>query len=198
MKPLIGGLGGPENNMSTLEGQLLIAMPGMQDPNFSETVAFICKHDENGAIGIVVNRPSDMSLGDVCRQLEYELKLGEDADQPIMNGGPVQPDRGFVLHLSADEFDSTVDPDAAIKVTVSQDILKAIARGDGPRPALVALGYAGWSSGQLESEIAANAWLHVPSAPSILFETPIEQRWQAAAGLIGIDIHQVTSYAGHA
>lgn len=194
----MGESGGTDIRMSSLEGQLLIAMPGLRDPNFSETVAFICKHDENGAIGIVVNRPSDMSLGDVCRQLEYELKLGDDAEQPIMNGGPVQPDRGFVLHLSAEEFDSTVDPDAAIKVTVSQDILKAIARGDGPRPALVALGYAGWSSGQLESEIAANAWLHVPGAPSILFETPIEQRWQAAAGLIGIDIHQVTSYAGHA
>jgi putative transcriptional regulator len=184
--------------MSSLEGQLLIAMPGMQDPNFSETVAFICKHDENGAIGIVVNRPSDMSLGDVCRQLKFETNLGDDAAQPIMNGGPVAPDRGFVLHQSDQNFDSTVDPEAPLKVTVSQDILKAIARGDGPKPALVALGYAGWSSGQLESEIAANAWLHAPAAASVLFETPIENRWKAAAGLIGIDIHQVTSYAGHA
>lgn len=115
-----------------------------------------------------------------------------------MNGGPVQPDRGFVLHQSEQPFDSTVDPEAPIKVTVSQDILEAIAAGEGPKPALVALGYAGWSSGQLESEIAANAWLHVPTNPSILFDTPIESRWQAAAGLIGIDIRQVTSYAGHA
>lgn len=184
--------------MSSLEGQLLIAMPGMQDPNFNETVAFICKHDDNGAIGIVVNRPSEMSLGDVCRQLKFEINMGDDAGQPIMNGGPVQPDRGFVLHQSDDEFDSTVDPEAPVKVTVSQDILKAIARGDGPRPVLVALGYAGWGSGQLESEIAANAWLHAPAEPAILFETPIAERWEAAAGLIGIDIHQVTSYAGHA
>jgi putative transcriptional regulator len=184
--------------MSSLEGHLLIAMPGMQDPNFSETVAFICKHDTEGAIGIVVNRPSEMSLGDVCKQLKFETNLGDDAKQPIMNGGPVQPDRGFVLHQSDEEFDSTVDPEAPLKVTVSQDILKAIARGDGPKPALIALGYAGWSSGQLESEIAANAWLHAPASAAILFDTPIENRWKAAAGLIGIDIHQVTSYAGHA
>lgn len=184
--------------MSSLEGQLLIAMPGMQDPNFSETVAFICKHDENGAIGIVVNRPSDMSLGEVCRQLKFEGDLGEDGDQPIMNGGPVQPDRGFVLHISDKTFDSTVDPDAPIKVTVSQDVLKAIARGEGPKPVLVALGYAGWSSGQLESEIAANAWLNAPVEPAIIFETPIENRWRAAAELIGVDLSRVTSYAGHA
>lgn len=186
------------NNMSSLEGQLLIAMPGMTDPNFSETVTYVFKHDENGAIGIIINRPSDMSLGEVFRQLELEDKLGDDAAQPIMNGGPVQPDRGFVLHQSEQSFDSTVDPDASIKVTVSQDILQAIARGDGPSRALIALGYAGWSSGQLEAEIAANAWLSVPTDPAIVFETPIEARWRAAAALLGVDILQVTSYAGHA
>ena len=184
--------------MSSLEGQLLIAMPGMADPNFNETVTYICKHDSDGAIGIVVNRASDMTLGEVCEQLSLEGELGEAANQPIMNGGPVHTDRGFVLHQSSQAFDSTFDADAEIKVTVSQDILKAIARGDGPKPALVALGYAGWGSGQLESEIAANAWLSVPTAPAILFDTPIDQRWEAAAALIGIDIRQVTSYAGHA
>ena len=184
--------------MTSLEGQLLIAMPGMADPNFSETVAFICKHDENGAIGIVVNRPSDLTLGEVCRQLEFESRLGERADEPVMSGGPVQPDRGFVLHQSDEAFESTVNPEAEVKVTVSQDVLRAIAHGAGPKPALVALGYAGWSGGQLEAEIAANAWLHVPAAASILFSTPFEKRWTAAAGLIGVDIRQVTSYAGHA
>jgi len=173
-------------------------MPGMLDPNFSTTVTLICKHDAEGAIGIIVNRPSDMSLGDVCRQLDLESRLGDDADQPVRNGGPVHPDRGFVLHPSGEAFDSTFDPDAKVTVTVSQDIHTAIARGEGPRPALVALGYAGWASGQLESEMAANAWLSVPTSPAILFETPIEQRWQAAAGLLGVDIRQVTSYAGHA
>lgn len=184
--------------MTSLEGQLLIAMPGMADPNFSETVAFICKHDENGAIGIVVNRPSDLTLGEICRQLAFETDLGDRAGEPVMSGGPVQPDRGFVLHQSAEAFESTVDPAAEVKVTVSQDVLRSIARGAGPKPALVALGYAGWSGGQLEAEIAANAWLHVPAAPSVLFETPVENRWLAAAGLIGVDIRQVTSYAGHA
>ncbi len=184
--------------MSSLEGQLLIAMPGMADPNFNETVTYICKHDADGAIGIVVNRASDMTLGEICEQLSLEGELGEAANQLIMNGGPVHTDRGFVLHQSDQAFDSTFDADAEVKVTVSQDILKSIARGDGPEPALVALGYAGWGSGQLESEIAANAWLSVPAAPAILFDTPIDERWQAAAALIGIDIRQVTSYAGHA
>jgi putative transcriptional regulator len=184
--------------MTSLEGQLLIAMPGMADPNFSETVAFIFKHDENGAIGIVVNRPSDLTLGDVCSQLDFENRLGDRAGEPVMAGGPVQTDRGFVLHQSAERFESTVDPAAEVKVTVSQDVLRAIARGEGPRPALVALGYAGWSSGQLEAEIAANAWLHAPASASILFDTPVQNRWLAAAGQIGIDIRQVTSYAGHA
>ena len=184
--------------MTSLEGQLLIAMPGMADPNFSETVTFICKHDESGAIGIVVNRPSDLTLGEVCRQLEFESRLGERAGEAVMSGGPVQPDRGFVLHQSDQPFESTVDPRAAVKVTVSQDVLRAIARGDGPKPALVALGYAGWSGGQLEAEIAANAWLHAPVSPSVLFDTPVENRWRAAAGLLGVDIRQVTSYAGHA
>jgi len=184
--------------MTSLEGQLLIAMPGMADPNFSETVTFICKHDQDGAIGIVVNRPSDLTLGEVCRQLEFESRLGDRAGELVMSGGPVQPDRGFVLHQSDQTFESTVDPKADVKVTVSQDVLRAIARGDGPTPSLVALGYAGWSGGQLEAEIAANAWLHVPVSPSVLFDTPVQNRWRAAAGLIGVDIRQVTSYAGHA
>ena len=115
-----------------------------------------------------------------------------------MAGGPVQPDRGFVLHQSDQAFESTVDPEAEVKVTVSQDVLRAIARGDGPTPALVALGYAGWSGRQLEAEIAANAWLHAPVSASVLFNTPVENRWRAAAGLLGVDILQVTSYAGHA
>lgn len=184
--------------MSSLEGQLLIAMPGMLDPNFSETVAFVFKHDENGAIGIVVNRASDMTLGEVCRQLEFETDLGPEGELPVMSGGPVQPEAGFVLHESDRAFESTIDPGAPIKVTVSRDILEAIARGAGPKPALVALGYAGWAAGQLEAEIAGNAWLQVPADPAILFSTPIGDRWRAAAALIGVDIRQVTSYGGNA
>lgn len=184
--------------MESLEGHFLIAMPGMGDPNFNGTVAFICKHNDEGALGIIVNRPSDMQLREVFDQLSLEIKSDVATDQPVMNGGPVQPDRGFVLHQSAREFDSTVDPGAEVKVTVSQDILRDMALGEGPAPALVALGYAGWSSGQLESELAANAWLSTPADAAIIFSTPIEQRWQAAAALLGVDIRQVTSYAGHA
>jgi len=184
--------------MESLEGHFLIAMPGMGDPNFNGTVAFICKHNDEGALGIIVNRPSDMQLGDVFDQLALEIGSDVPTDQLVMNGGPVQPDRGFVLHQSDRKFDSTVDPNAEVKVTVSQDILRDMAHGEGPAPALVALGYAGWSSGQLESELAANAWLSAPADAAIIFATPIEQRWQAAAALLGVDIRQVTSYAGHA
>ncbi len=184
--------------MSSLEGQFLIAMPGMVDPNFHETVAYICKHDDSGALGIVINRPTAMVLEEVFRQLSFEVADGQLAAQPVLNGGPVDPNRGFVLHQSVQSFDSTVDPEAAVKVTISQDVLEAIARGEGPEPAVVALGYAGWSAGQLESELAANAWLSVPADPQIIFSTPFEERWSAAAALLGVDIHQITSYAGHA
>jgi putative transcriptional regulator len=184
--------------LNSLEGHFLIAMPGMTDPNFNETVAYICKHDDEGAVGIVVNRKSDMNLGEIFEQLSLEVQSPTAAEQPVMTGGPVQPDRGFVLHQSDESFDSTVDPDANVKVTVSQDILRQIARGDGPAPALVALGYAGWSAGQLESEIAANAWLSTPADPAVIFATDIEGRWEAAAALLGVDIRNVTSYVGHA
>jgi putative transcriptional regulator len=116
----------------------------------------------------------------------------------VLSGGPLARDRGFVLHQSAAAFDSTLDTTGDIRVTVSPDVLAAMARGDGPEPVIVALGYAGWAAGQLEAELAANAWLSVPADPAILFETPFEQRWAAAVGLLGVDIHQITTYAGHA
>lgn len=191
-------MGDEDRSLNSLEGHFLIAMPGMADPNFNETVAYICKHDEEGAVGIVVNRKSDMSLGEIFDQLALEVESPSVAEQPVMTGGPVQPDRGFVLHQSEEPFDSTVDPQALVKVTVSQDILRQIAKGDGPSPALVALGYAGWTAGQLESEIAANAWLSAPADPAVIFATDVEERWAAAAGLLGIDIRNVTSYMGHA
>jgi putative transcriptional regulator len=185
--------------MPSLQGHFLIAMPGMGDPNFHETVAYICKHDEEGALGIVINRPTTMRVEEVFRQLSLEVHDNQQASDPVLSGGPVDPDRGFVLHESNAEFDSTVDVDASVKVTVfSQDILAAMARGEGPARAVVALGYAGWSPGQLESELAANAWLSAPADPTIIFQTPYEQRWSAAARLLGIDIHQIANYAGHA
>jgi len=184
--------------MGSLQGHFVIAMPGMGDPNFQETVAYICKHDSEGALGIVINRPTTMVVGDVFRQLSLEVRSSAPGAELVLSGGPVQPDRGFVLHQSEAEFDSTVDANAPVKVTVSQDILAAMARGEGPAPAVVALGYAGWGAGQLESELANNAWLSAPADPAIVFATPYEQRWTAAAKLLGVDIHQISSYAGHA
>jgi putative transcriptional regulator len=185
--------------MRSLQGHFLIAMPGMGDPNFQETVAYLCKHDGEGALGIIINRPTTMVLNDVFRQLSLEVRASAHGSDPVLSGGPVQPDRGcFVLHQSAGEFDSTVDPEADVKVTVSADILAAMARGEGPARAVVALGYAGWSAGQLESELATNAWLSAPADPAIIFATPYERRWSAAARLLGVDIHQIATYAGHA
>lgn len=184
--------------MRSLQDHFLIAMPAMGDPNFNETVTYVCKHDDEGALGIIVNRPTDMLLDEVFRQLSIEPVDRRVADLPVLAGGPVRRDRGFVLHRSEQSYDSTLETAGGIKVTVSQDILGAIARGEGPDPVLVALGYAGWDSGQLEAELAANAWLSVPADEAVLFEVPFEQRWSAAAGLLGVDIHQLASYAGHA
>lgn len=173
-------------------------MPGMNDPNFSETVAFLCKHNDDGALGIVINREADMTMSEIFDQLGFQVNDEEASEQPVMSGGPVHPDRGFVIHRSGQMFESTVDPQADLKVTVSQDILRNIAGGEGPAPVLVALGYAGWEAGQLEEELAANAWLSAPADPAIIFETPVAERWRAAAALLGIDIRNVASYAGHA
>ena len=173
-------------------------MPGMSDPNFSEAVTYLCRHSEEGALGIVVNRRADMNLGDVFEQLGFSCQDTEVLDQSVLSGGPVQPDRGFVMHQSDVAYDSTVDPEATVKVTVSQDILQGMAAGNGPSPAAVALGYAGWDAGQLETELAANAWLSAPADPSIIFATPVADRWRAAAALLGVDIRNVTSYSGNA
>jgi len=184
--------------MSKLQNNFLIAMPSLGDPNFNGTVTFLCKHDENGALGLIINRPLTMQVADVFAQLDLDIADNEKASLPVLGGGPVEPSMGFVLHQSSDTFESTLDSSAAIKVTISQDILRSMAGGSGPWPAMIALGYAGWDAGQLESEIAANAWLSVPADPAIVFDTPFEQRWAAAASLLGIDVAQLTSYAGHA
>lgn len=184
--------------MRSLQDHFLIAMPAMGDPNFNETVTYVCKHDAEGALGIVINRPTEMSLGEVFAELAMEVRDQRQAARPVLSGGPVGRDTGFVLHHSAIGYESTLYTGSDIKVTLSPDILTAIARGEGPEPVLVALGYAGWGAGQLEAELGANAWLSVPADQSILFETPFEQRWAAAVGLLGVDIHQITTYAGHA
>jgi putative transcriptional regulator len=173
-------------------------MPAMGDPNFNETVTYVCRHDASGALGVVINRLADLSLGEVFTQLDIALTDRDRAAEPVLRGGPVEPERGFVLHRSADSYERTLEGGTTIRVTVSPDILAAMARGHGPEDALLALGYAGWGAGQLEAELGANAWLTVPADPAILFDTPVEQRWAAALGLPGVDIHSITNYAGHA
>ena len=184
--------------MQSLQDHFLIAMPAMADPNFTETVTYICKHDAEGAFGIVVNRPTDLSLGEMLGQLAIALTDRSLVQRPVMHGGPVEPERGFVLHRSEEVYEATLVAGPELKVTSSPDILAALGRGSAPDPVLVALGYAGWGRGQLEIELGSNTWLTVPANPAIIFETPIEQRWTAALGLPGVDIRRITQYAGHA
>jgi putative transcriptional regulator len=184
-----------------LTGHLLIAMPGLQDPNFQRTVTYICEHSEQGALGIVINRPLDLDLGEILAQLDLTPSDPELARQPVLQGGPVHQERGFVLHEGPGDqpsFDATMAVSDTIRVTTSQDILTALASGRGPRRVLLALGYAGWGAGQLEQEMAANAWLSVPATNEIIFDTPFEARWRAAARLLGIDLATLSSDAGHA
>jgi putative transcriptional regulator len=187
-----------------LSNQLLIAMPTLADPNFAQTVTLVCEHTAKGALGIVLNRPLNMVLGDVFEQLTLDCADQTLCQQPVLRGGPVQKDRGFVLHPTPPErsdteaWDSTLHISPTLDVTTSRDVLAAMAAGTGPAPAVVALGYAGWEAGQLEDEIRQNAWLTVPMDDGIIFSTPIEQRWHAAARLLGIDFGRLATQAGHA
>ena len=181
-----------------LTGQLLIAMPSMQDPNFRETVTFICEHGEEGALGLVINRPMDIELGTVFEQLALPTADPALAIQPIMQGGPVQTERGFVIHESGEEWESSANVFDKIRVTTSQDILTSMAAGNGPSRAIVVLGYAGWGAGQLEFEIAENAWLSAPATSELLFDTPFDKRWKKAAELLGVDLAMLSVEAGHA
>jgi putative transcriptional regulator len=165
-------------------------------------VTYICEHTAQGALGIVINRPLDMDLGTIFDQLSLDSTDLVLARQPILRGGPVHQERGFVLHEPPEaterEFDATLAVTDAIRVTTSQDILSAMARGQGPRRAVVALGYAGWGAGQLENEIAQNAWLSVPATPKIIFDTPFELRWHESTRLLGFDPSSLSHQAGHA
>lgn len=181
-----------------LTNQFLIAMPGLTDPNFARTVIYICEHNAQGAMGIMVNRPINLHLGEMLDQLEILVTKMAIRNLPIYFGGPVQSDRGFVLHSGERTWESTLRIAPQINVTTSKDILEAIAKGDGPQQVLMALGYAGWAGGQIETEIGANAWLSTPSTPEILFRIPIEQRWKAAARLIGVNMDLLSLEAGHA
>lgn len=181
-----------------LTDQFLIAMPTLADPNFAHTVTYICEHSADGALGIIINRPSDLTLAEVLAQLDLDGSAARARGAPVFVGGPVLPERGFVLHEPGGVWDSSLKVTAGISVTTSRDILAAIARGEGPRRMLVALGYAGWGAGQLEQELADNAWLSAPADARIMFDTPHERRWLEAARLIGVDPRLMTGEAGHA
>lgn len=182
----------------SLAAHFLIAMPAMDDPNFAQGVTLLCQHNEEGAMGLVINRVSDFTLGEVFEQMQIVTESKAISDIPVLLGGPVQPDRGFILHDDPREWSSTLRFGNGLAVSTSRDILEAMAKGEGPKNAVVALGYAGWSAGQLEAEIVANSWLTVEADQTILFRTPISARWKAAAKSLGIDLAQITDYSGRA
>ncbi len=182
----------------SLTNQLLIAMPGMEDPNFSSTVTLICEHTSEGALGIVINRPLTLQLGGLLRQMDVANVSPDVALEPVLMGGPVGQERGFVLHDAEQCYENSVAVSDAIQLTLSRDVIDKLAIGEGPKQSLVAIGYAGWQAGQLEDEMLANSWLNVPASPDIVFETPFEDRWALAANKLGIDISQISPDAGHA
>jgi putative transcriptional regulator len=192
--PILESMG----NSSSLANQLLIAMPSLGDGHFSQTVALVCEHSDRGALGIVLNKPLGMKLGDVMAQMKLETSDIGISEQPVLRGGPVHTDRGFVLHRPGGDWDSTHRISDHVQVTTSRDVLAAIARGTGPQDAFVALGYAGWEAGQLEREMLDNAWLSLPVDENIVFGLPFEDRWQAAWQLLGVDSSRVSFIAGHA
>ncbi|MCQ4315621.1 YqgE/AlgH family protein [Stutzerimonas zhaodongensis] len=183
---------------SYLKHHFLIAMPHMADPNFAQTLIYLVEHNRDGAMGLIVNRPSGLNLADVLDQLRPDEPVALDRQHlPIFSGGPVHTDRGFVLHPSDAQFQATVDL-GPLGVTTSQDILFAIADGYGPHQHFIALGYAGWEAGQLETELIENAWLSCPAQPHILFDMPADQRLTAAAASLGVDLRLLSSQVGHA
>lgn len=181
-----------------LQQQLLIAMPAMADPNFSRSVTLLFQHNEEGAIGITINRQSGFTLGELLFQLNIPCENQEISSMAVLEGGPVSPDHGFVLHTPVEGFDSSIQINDDVMVTTSRDVLTAIAAGKGPQQFLVALGYAGWGDGQLESEMRQNAWLSVPADKGILFESALQNRWEKAVGKLGININDLHGVGGHA
>jgi putative transcriptional regulator len=195
------------NTASTIESvslanHFLIAMPAMTDPNFSRTLTYLCEHNADGALGIIINRPTDLSLGALFERVSMPLTPGENQskynDLPVFFGGPVQTDRGFVLHRPAGSWQSTLNVTEEIGLTSSRDILQAMSDDGEPADVLVSLGYSGWAAGQLEWELSQNAWLTVAADPEIIFSLPPEERLPAAMQLLGIDFANLSEVAGHA
>ncbi len=188
-----------------LTNQFLIAMPGMGEGTFAGTVIYMCEHTEKGALGLVINKPIDITLKSLFEKVELSLDRDDLAEVPVYFGGPVQTERGFVLHepISAEgteggPYNSSLKIEGGLEMTTSKDVLEAISSGAGPKKVLVTLGYSGWAAGQLEDEMSRNGWINVNAEPGIIFDTPVAQRYDKALSLLGIDIGMLSSDAGHA
>lgn len=185
-----------------LTNQFLIAMPGMKDGNFAGTVVYMCEHNDKGALGLVINKPIDINLRNLFEKVDLSLERPDLATRPVFFGGPVQTERGFVLHESLDaeggHYNSTLKITEGLEMTTSRDVLEALSNGAGPRRVFITLGYSGWSAGQLEEELGRNGWLNVDAEPEIIFNTPVEQRYDKALSLLGIDRNFLMGEAGHA
>lgn len=186
-------------NSVNLSQQLLLAMPGKVSGNLANTVIYVCEHTEHGALGLVINRPTDLTVGALLKRIDLDLSLeiGPVQDLPVYFGGPVQTDRGFVLHAPAGGYSSSIQL-GDVALTTSRDVLQDVAQGKGPAQLLVTLGYAGWGAGQLESEMSQNAWLNVDATNDILFSTPSENLYEVALAQLGIDPLMLAGDAGHA
>jgi len=180
-----------------LTDNFLIAMPSLADPNFHGTVTYVCAHNEDGAMGIVINRSLEIELGEVLAHLGIEVQNGDMRRAPVLQGGPVQTERGFVIHEPCGTWDSVLQISDAIAIATSHDILHSMAAGKGPNRAVVALGYAGWGAGQLEREVLDNAWLTTQADSSIIFDVALDERWEQAARMLGVDPSRLMGEAGH-
>ena len=181
-----------------LTHHFLIAMPNMEDPQFSKTLTYICEHNEQGALGLVINRPTDMTLAQLLDQVSIPVSSQQCGSIPVHFGGPVQTDRGFVLHGPVGNWQSTLSINPGIGLTTSKDILHAVASGEGPHHIFVTLGYSGWAPGQLEQELAQNAWLTVAASDDVIFDLPCAKRLTAAMAMLGVDYASLSEHAGHA
>ncbi len=184
---------------TSFQNHFLVAMPVMQDRNFARAVIYVCVHNEEGAMGMTINRPMlDLNLGEIMQQMNINMTTESLRQTPVLLGGPVQPERGFLIHRPNTQWQSTLSVTDDIAVTSSQDILQALADNKGPEEFLMVLGFSGWSEGQLEQELANNAWLTVPADPKLLFDIPFNERWEAAGSLLGIQMGDLSDEVGHA
>jgi putative transcriptional regulator len=186
-----------------LTNHFLIAMPGMAGDTFAGTVVYLCEHTEKGALGLVINKPIDIKLKNLFEKVELTLDRDDLAEEPVYFGGPVQTERGFVLHERLDgdggHYNSSLQiAGGELEMTTSKDVLEALSHGAGPKKVLVTLGYSGWGAGQLEDELKRNSWINVSATPEVIFDTPVEKRYEKALSLLGIDARMLSGEAGHA